>query len=67
MSIISSLRYVNFEDMKTNPVGIQQPACNNCGNCCGGCNVGAKNTLNLNYLPDAKAHGAEIYTEVFLT
>ncbi len=56
--------YVNFEDRQKNHVGIPQPACINCGNCCGGCNTGAKNTLNMNYLPDAKAHGAHIFTEV---
>ena len=56
--------YVNFEDTPSNHVGVPQPKCTGCGNCCGGCNVGAKNTLNMNYLPDAKAHGAELYTEV---
>ena len=56
--------YVTFEDTPSNHVGMPQPKCTGCGNCCGGCNVGAKNTLNLNYLPDAKAHGAEIFTEV---
>lgn len=56
--------YVTFEDKPSNHVGVPQPKCTACGNCCGGCNVGAKNTLNMNYLPDAKAHGAEIFTEV---
>ena len=56
--------YVTFEDTPSNHVGVPQPKCTGCGNCCGGCNVGAKNTLNMNYLPDAKAHGAEIFTEV---
>ncbi|XP_029183706.2 cholesterol oxidase-like [Acropora millepora] len=62
--IISKLPlYVTFEDKLTNHVGVPQPKCTACGNCVGGCNVGAKNTLNMNYLPDAKAHGAEIFTE----
>ena len=57
--------YVTFEDKSKNHVGVPQPKCTGCGNCCGGCNVGAKNTLNLNYLSEAKAHGAEIFTKVF--
>ena len=52
---------VNFED-QVNHVGIEQPACNGCGNCVGGCNHGAKNNLLMNYLPDAVNHGAEIFT-----
>ncbi|XP_068747116.1 cholesterol oxidase-like [Montipora capricornis] len=56
--------YVTFEDKIKNNVGVPQPKCTACGNCIGGCNVGAKNTLNMNYLPDAKAHGAELFTEV---
>lgn len=57
--------FVTFEDKLRNHVGMPQPKCTACGNCVGGCNVGAKNTLNMNYLPDAKAHGAEIFTEVW--
>ncbi|MGE5085055.1 MAG: GMC family oxidoreductase N-terminal domain-containing protein [Bacillota bacterium] len=45
-------------------LGVQQPRCIQCGNCCAGCNTGAKNTLNMNYLPLAKSHGAEIYTRI---
>jgi cholesterol oxidase len=42
--------------------GIAQKGCTLCGDCCGGCNVGAKNTVALTYLPDAKRHGAELFT-----
>ncbi|WP_428028028.1 GMC oxidoreductase [Altererythrobacter sp.] len=52
---------VTFED-KTNRFGVPQPACNNCGDCVSGCNIGAKNTTLMNYLPDAANHGAEIFT-----
>jgi cholesterol oxidase len=47
-----------------NRFGVPQHACECCGDCVSGCNYAAKNTLIMNYLPDAKAHGAEMYTEV---
>lgn len=53
---------VTFED-KTNRFGVPQPACTNCGDCVSGCNVGAKNTTLMNYLPDAANHGADIFTQ----
>jgi len=46
-----------------NTAGIEQPACTLCGDCCSGCNVGAKNTVQMTYLPDAVRHGAQIFTE----
>ncbi|HYD15161.1 MAG TPA: GMC family oxidoreductase [Hyphomicrobium sp.] len=52
---------VSYED-NTNPAGIFQKACTRCGDCCAGCNVGAKNTVALTYLPDAVRHGAEVFT-----
>jgi len=52
---------VNFAET-VNAAGILQPACTRCGDCCGGCNVGAKNTIALTYLPDAVRHGAEVFT-----
>ena len=54
---------VSFSE-NVNPAGIFQPACTRCGDCCAGCNVGAKNTVALTYLPDAARHGAEMFTEI---
>ena len=54
---------VSFE-ATVNAAGIKQPACTRCGDCCGGCNVGAKNTIAMTYLPDADRHGAEIFSQV---
>ncbi|WP_437677894.1 GMC family oxidoreductase N-terminal domain-containing protein [Sorangium sp. So ce131] len=53
---------VTFED-GINAAGVAQKACNNCGDCVSGCNVGAKNTVLMNYLPDAKRHGAAVFVE----
>jgi len=55
---------VNFKDQVANHVGVKQPKCNNCGDCVTGCNIGAKNTTAMNYLPDAYNHGAEIFTNI---
>lgn len=54
---------VSFEDT-VNAAGIAQAACTRCGDCCAGCNVGAKNTVAMTYLPDAVHHGAEVFTGV---
>ena len=56
--------YVNFDIDGPNHVGVDQKPCTGCGDCCSGCNVGAKNTMIMNYLPDARQHGAEIYTQI---
>lgn len=55
---------VNFDVAGKNHVGVQQEPCACCGDCVTGCNYAAKNTLIMNYLPDAKNHGAEIFTQV---
>lgn len=60
---------VNFTDFAAggdgrNQVGVPQQPCANCGDCVTGCNYGAKNTVLMNYLPDAVNHGAEIFTQV---
>ncbi len=47
-----------------NHVGVEQHACTNCGDCVSGCNYAAKNTVLMNYLPDARNYGAEIFTQV---
>ena len=49
-----------------NAAGVQQEACIGCGDCVTGCNHGAKNTVLMNYLPDAKHHGAQIFTNMRL-
>jgi cholesterol oxidase len=54
---------VTFTD-GPNAVGIRQNACALCGDCCSGCNYGAKNSVLMNYLPDAHWHGAHVFTEV---
>lgn len=54
---------VTFEP-GVNAAGVRQPGCSLCGDCMTGCNVGAKNSVLMNYLPDAARHGASIFTEV---
>ena len=56
--------YVNFTIKGDNPHGVHQEPCIGCGECCSGCNFHAKNTMMVNYLPDAKNHKAEIFTQV---
>ncbi|HXJ93262.1 MAG TPA: alpha/beta fold hydrolase [Terriglobia bacterium] len=55
---------VNFTLTGKNHVDVDQRPCSCCGDCVTGCNYAAKNTLIMNYLPDARNHGAKIYTEV---
>jgi cholesterol oxidase len=52
---------VAFEAV-VNRAGVAQPACTRCGDCCGGCNVGAKTSVAVTYLADAARHGAELFT-----
>jgi cholesterol oxidase len=54
---------VNFTISGNNPHGVEQQPCNDCGNCVCGCNVKAKNTLYMNYLPMARNAGATILTQ----
>ena len=48
-------------DRETSHGGYSQNACVYCGNCMLGCHVHAKNTLDLNYIPLAEKHGAQVY------
>jgi cholesterol oxidase len=54
---------VNFTIDGPNAQGVQQKPCIDCGNCVTGCNVRAKNTLYMNYLPMASNAGATILTQ----
>lgn len=51
---------------RVNAAGVLQAACTECGDCMGGCNVGAKTTVHSTYLADAANHGAEIFTQVLV-
>ncbi len=53
---------VSFQDGK-NHVGVEQKACIDCGDCVTGCNVGAKNTLYMNYLPVAHRQGCHMFVK----
>lgn len=54
---------VNFTIDGANAQGVEQKPCIDCGNCVTGCNVKAKNTLYMNYLPMARNAGAAILTQ----
>ncbi len=55
---------VNFDVDGPNHAGVVQHPCIDCGDCFPGCNVGAKNTLMMNYLPYAAAKGAQLFTQI---
>jgi cholesterol oxidase len=55
------------EPATRNTFGALQSGCLHCGECDIGCNVGAKNTLDLNYLAAAESMGAEAGTECEVT
>ena len=55
---------VNFTRDGVDENGVERHPCIDCGDCVTGCNVRAKNTLYMNYLPIAKNHGVEIFTQV---
>jgi hypothetical protein len=43
-----------------NDQGVEQGTCVHCGNCDFGCQVHAKNPLDLNYIPQAEKYNAEV-------
>ena len=49
---------------RTNAQGMRQAGCVQCGDCATGCNVGAKHSLDMNYLPLAWSGGALLFTQV---
>lgn len=52
---------VHLGERRSHPISGQlQEPCNYCGNCLLGCDRGAKNTLDHNYLALAEQHGAQI-------
>jgi cholesterol oxidase len=53
---------VTFAD-RTNAQGMRQHGCVQCGDCSTGCNVGAKHSLDMNYLPLAWSGGALLFTQ----
>ncbi len=53
-------RYANAP----NAQGVWQAACTGCGDCVAGCKVGAKNSLDVNYLPLARSAGAQIFARI---
>jgi cholesterol oxidase len=45
-----------------NAAGVTMAPCTRCGDCLTGCNVGAKGSLDTNYLALARARGARLFT-----
>lgn len=58
--------HTNFREWPDglNHVGVPQRPCVLCGDCETGCNHHAKNTILMNYVPDAVNHGAEVFTRI---
>lgn len=59
-----NIRNESYSPQSANAFGYPQGPCQECGNCCTGCNFGAKNVLPANYLSIAARNGAQIFTQV---
>jgi cholesterol oxidase len=57
---LTSKENLNLSKKFTNAQGVEQGTCVHSGFCDIGCPVYAKNTLDLNYIPWAEKHGAEV-------
>lgn len=62
-----AVRFAPAGESLPNKFGVAQEGCNYCGECDIGCNVRAKNTLDLNYLAVAEQQGAEMTTQAEAT
>jgi cholesterol oxidase len=62
VSVMYDFRHLD-QQMRNRQGMIQRP-CTLCGCCITGCNIGAKNTLAMNYLPVARHNGTEMFTQV---
>lgn len=49
---------------QTTAAGVDLAACTRCGDCCTGCNIGAKASLDTSYLALAYRHGAQMFCGV---
>ncbi len=56
--------YRHLDQQLQNKQGMIQRPCTLCGDCTTGCNIGAKNTLAMNYLPVARHNGTEMFTQI---
>ncbi|SHH22681.1 GMC family oxidoreductase N-terminal domain-containing protein [Massilia sp. CF038] len=61
LPIAVNLRRYNGQQ---NAQGVWQNPCTHCGDCVTGCPTGAKNSLDVNYLPLARNAGAQIFSRM---
>ncbi|NMO18146.1 GMC family oxidoreductase [Pyxidicoccus fallax] len=62
-----AVRFTPAGETVSNKFGVAQEGCTYCGECDIGCNVRAKNTLDLNYLAVAEQQGAQVSTQAEAT